>query len=71
MSDWREHVNAEGKMFYHNAKTKDSVWTLPDDIKQQVCPPMSSLRVAVCDTSRRAYCCQHNLPQVLHVIIDQ
>ncbi len=36
MPDWREHVNAEGKKFYHNSRTKESLWVLPDNVKQQV-----------------------------------
>ena len=36
MPEWREHVNAEGKKFYHNSRTRESLWLLPDDVKQQV-----------------------------------
>ncbi|KAL0054458.1 hypothetical protein WJX82_009148 [Trebouxia sp. C0006] len=36
MPEWREHVNAEGKKFYHNSRTRESLWVLPDDVKQQV-----------------------------------
>ncbi|KAL0038165.1 hypothetical protein WJX79_005755 [Trebouxia sp. C0005] len=36
MPEWREHVNTEGKKFYHNSRTRESLWVLPDDVKQQV-----------------------------------
>ena len=36
MADWKEHVT-EGKKFFYNARTKESVWILPAEVQQQVC----------------------------------
>ena len=36
MADWKEHAGADGKKFYHNSKTKESVWSLPDGVTKQV-----------------------------------
>nr|KAJ3420451.1 PRP40 pre-mRNA processing factor 40 [Polyrhizophydium stewartii] len=35
-SDWKEYTTAEGKKYYHNTKTKKTVWTLPEDVKEIV-----------------------------------
>lgn len=36
MADWKGHVGADGKTFYHNSTSKESVWVLPDNVRQQV-----------------------------------
>jgi len=50
MPEWREHVNAEGKKFYHNSRTKESLWVLPDNVKQQVRLHMTNSAVCLYKT---------------------
>ncbi len=50
MSEWREHVNAEGKKFYHNSRTRESLWVLPNDVNQQVRLDMTNSAACLCKT---------------------
>ncbi|GAM22720.1 hypothetical protein SAMD00019534_058950 [Acytostelium subglobosum LB1] len=33
MSDWAEHTHADGKKYYHNRRTKQSVWDKPEELR--------------------------------------
>lgn len=33
-SDWKEFTSPDGRKYYHNRKTKESKWTMPDDMKR-------------------------------------
>jgi len=32
-TDWQEHTTADGKNFYYNAKQKQSLWKMPEELK--------------------------------------
>lgn len=32
-SPWKEYLTPEGKKYYHNAQTKETVWDMPADHK--------------------------------------
>ena len=33
-SDWKEFTSPDGRKYYHNRKTKESKWTMPEDMKR-------------------------------------
>lgn len=36
---WKEHVSADGKKYYHNARTGESVWERPAEMDERAAPP--------------------------------
>ena len=42
-SDWKEFTSPDGRKYYHNRKTKESKWTMPEDMKRaQAAAPANS-----------------------------
>lgn len=33
-SDWKEFTSPDGRKYYHNRKTKESKWTMPEEMKR-------------------------------------
>ena len=33
-ADWKEYTSPDGRKYYYNRKTKESRWTMPEEMKQ-------------------------------------
>lgn len=73
-SSWSEHVDAEGRVYFHNQVTNESTWLHPmDEVYKQLISAIASVRMATLSTDfeRRSRLVRNNLLEVHERALSQ